>query len=163
MMLNVSAVPKGRLVPHWTATTEEAFGDNGRNGRNGEKWLIKVIKGWGWEVIDYENDRSRQLRGHDIAIRKPGWKNFYTVDVKSNMRENGSFFVETSKEGWLRNPRHTNDRVWHINPSTGWMAWYDRKEMIDYVRQLGVLSDRLYLVTPTEGRRFITRRRYDGQ
>lgn len=162
-MYTMNTLPKGRLVPHWTSTTEEAFGERGRSGREGELWLINVINSWGWDVIDYEQDRSRQMRGHDIAIRNPDWKNFYTVDVKNNMRDDGSFMVETGKDGWLRNTRHTNDRVWHVNTRTGWMAWYDRKEMINYVRQLGVLSDGLYLVTATEGRRFITRRRYNGK
>ena len=152
-----------RLVNHWTETTEEAFGARGKSGREGELWLAEVIKGWGWDVIDYEGDRSRQIRGHDIAIRKPEWKNFYTVDVKSNMRDDGSFYVETGKDGWLRNPKHTNHRVWHVNTRTGWMAWYDRKDMIDFLRQQGVLSDGLYLMTPAEGKRFITRRQHRGQ
>ena len=39
-----------RLVKHWTATTEEAFGKNGKKGREGELFVKKAIESWGWSL-----------------------------------------------------------------------------------------------------------------
>ncbi len=125
-----------RLTPEWTQTLEEAFGSSGAWGRKGELWLLAVVKQWGYDTIDYENDIKCQLRGHDIAIRKSSWKRFYTIDVKNNIRKDKCFYVDTSVKGWLLNPKRDSDRIWHVNPVDGLMAWYDRKDMIDVIQPL---------------------------
>lgn len=150
-----------RLTDKWTPTLEEAFGETGKRGAEGEVWLAKVIgEQWGWEVETFDDDYKRQVQGHDLAIRKPGWANFYTVDVKNNLGDGGVFYVETSPTGWLFNPKKTNDRVWHVNPSSGWMAWYGRQEMIDALLQLKLYNTGLLKINPTDRRfKFITRRK----
>ncbi|NBX49935.1 hypothetical protein EBT25_08330 [bacterium] len=158
---NSEKVPSGRLTSQWTETLGEAFGERGERGREAELWLFNVLaKFWKWEVIDHEGDINRQKKGHDLSIRAPHWKHFYTVDVKGNMRDDGSFFVETGKDGWLRKQGKTNDRVWHVNVRTGWMAWYDPKDMINYLRQTGRMEEGLLLINPTDCKRFISRRKH---
>lgn len=122
-----------RLTPKWTATTEEAFGSSGKKGRVGELFVINTIRSWGWEVIDTESEKSLQLQGVDIIIKKPTWQNYYSVDVKNNMTDDGSFFIETAPDGWLFNKNKRSDRIWHCNPDTGWMAWYDRQRMQSFL------------------------------
>lgn len=150
-----------RLTDKWTPTLEEAFGETGKRGAEGELWLAKVIgEQWGWEVQTFDDDYKRQVQGHDLAIRKPSWANFYTVDVKNNLDDYGSFCVETSAKGWLFNPKKTNDRVWHVNPRTGWMAWYGREDMIHAVRRLGLYDTELLRIKPGDQRfNFITRKK----
>jgi hypothetical protein len=148
-----------RLVPHWTETLEEAYGKTGALGREGELWLINEIRSWGWDVMDFEDNKGRQLKGHDIAIRKPTWFKSYTVDVKNNLRNDGSFVVDTTLKGWLRNENKTSDRIWHVNTKTGWMAWYDRKEMIKYLTRSRLLSQVEVVIKVSDKLSFITRAR----
>ena len=130
-----------RITSKWTASTIEAFGDNPnvRLGRAGEEAVLNEVKSWaGWETLDHEEDYALQLQGIDISVKKDTWSRFYTVDVKtgrSYLDEYGTIKLDLTESGWLLNPKKTSDRVWHVNLDTGWMAWYDRKDMIKYVKE----------------------------
>lgn len=113
-----------RLTPKWTKTLDEAFGETGTKGRLGEEFLLKVFEQWGWDTRHYENDRQAQIEGRDIEFRKPEWANFYSCDVKNNMDNYGNFWVH---KDWLYKIKA--DRIFHVNPNTGWLVWYGVKEM----------------------------------
>lgn len=113
-----------RLTPEWTSTAEEAFGPTGTKGRLGEQFLLRVFEAWGWETNDHEDNRKLQLQGKDISFRKPGWARFYTCDAKNNMDEYGKFYVH---KDWLFKVKC--DRIFHVNPNTGWLVWYGVDEM----------------------------------
>lgn len=147
----------GRLTPKWTDTLEEAFGEKGARGREAELFVKKVIESWGWEVIDHEQDYQKQIAGIDLSIRKPSWSNFYDVDVKANMNEYGTFWIEVSPTGWLFNPKKKNHRVWHVNVDTGWMAWYDREKMKVFIEDSGLKGEGCVKMTPTMTPPFVTR------
>lgn len=123
-----------RLTSDWTKTAEEAYGKTGKQGFEGEVFVFNVIKSWGWECILHEDDKVLQMQGIDVEFKKPTWTYFYTADVKNNLRDDGIFFVEGGSYGWLFNTRKVSDRIWHCNPNTGWMAWYDREDMKKYIR-----------------------------
>jgi hypothetical protein len=151
-----------RLTNRWTYTSAEAFGRSGVKGDQGEEFLCKVFEAWDWDYEHYSSSRLHQVRGIDVSFRKPGWAKSYTADVKSNLDTYGNFFVETSDEGWLFNPQKTSDRVWHVNPDTGWMAWYGRDEMKEFIDRMGARNTGLYKITARESLDFITRRRYNA-
>ena len=118
-----------RLTSEWTEKLDECFGDTGKKGRIGEEFLLSVFEEWGWDSVHHESDRSKQLQGIDIEFRNPKWANFYTCDVKNNMDEYGCFYVY--KE-WLFKENYKCDRVFHVNPDTGWVAWYGTDAMREY-------------------------------
>lgn len=116
-----------RLTNEWTKTAEEAFGPTGAKGRVGELFLIDVFQSWGWDVKDYEDDQATQRSGIDLSFKSPKWHNWYTCDVKNNMRDDSMFFVY---QDWLFS---TNaDRIFHVNPNTGWIAYYGVQEMREH-------------------------------
>lgn len=147
-----------RLTSEWTETTEEAFGKNGREGRIGELIVIVEQRSWGWDVTDHGNDRQKQLVGIDITFHNGKWYRPYTADVKANLH-NGNFMVETNIDGWLRNSKYKNDRVWHVENTTGWMAWYDRKDMIKYLEQKEMLDKGLVTLSVFDDIPCITKRK----
>jgi hypothetical protein len=122
-----------RLTSAWTATTPEAFGASGVKGDAGEQFLLIELRKWGW-LAELTPDKDNQIKGIDIRFKSPNWVNYYTADVKNNLRLDGSFVVETDPKGWLFNPAKVSDRIWHVNPATGKMVWYDRKRMQAWVR-----------------------------
>ena len=119
-----------RLTPQWTETLDEAFGASGTKGRLGEEFLAEVFDSWGWEYTWHQDDRALQVKGIDFTFRKPSWYNSYTCDVKANMDKYGSFYVY---KDWLF--KGESDRIFHVNPDTGWLCWYDRKEMQKWFRK----------------------------
>ena len=150
---DVSARATGRLTPNLTESLEEAFGTPGVKGREGELFLIKVFESWDWDVKDHENDKKMQVKGIDLSFRNPSWMNFYTCDVKNNMDEYGCFFVY---KDWLYKIKA--DRVFHVNPDTGWLAWYGVDEMREWYNEE---FDRIKLI-PRKSPKFIKRSKYDG-
>jgi hypothetical protein len=119
-----------RQTQTWTPTLVEAFGPSGEKGRKGELFVKRAIESWGWQVRDNEGNILEQLSGRDLWIKKPEWSNFYSIDVKNNLNEYGAFTV-VPKE-WM-NPAKKNDRFWHVNTETGWMAWYSREDMQRFI------------------------------
>lgn len=121
-----------RITDQWTNTLEEAFGDTPavRKGRIGEMLVMNAIKSWGWKVIDYENNRNKQIIGADIGFKNPKWSNYYTGSIKNNMLADGSFRVY---DEWIHKTK--TDRVFHCNDKTGWICWYGTSEMKSYYRE----------------------------
>lgn len=145
-----------RLTSKWTPTTEEAFGTTGKKGREGELFVKKAIESWGWLVTDNEEDYDSQVAGYDLWIQKPTWANAYSIDVKANIDQYGSFKIYPKE--WM-NPKKQNDRFWHVNVTTGWMAWYSRQDVQRYIERNNIVEPfqvKVKGVQPFE----ITRRRY---
>lgn len=141
---------------------EEKYGQSGVIGHNGEQFVANVLRSWKWDVFLTEDDITDQSSGVDIKFKSPKWSNPYTADIKSNMDDFGSFYIETDSQGWLFNNRKTSDRIWHCNPDTGWMAWYNRVDMQNYIKDNNLYNTGLYRVTPKQIKNLITRKQYKG-
>lgn len=127
-----------RLTNKWTKTTTEAFGNTipVRKGYLAERMYYKYAMPI-YDSVDYcPDNRVNQMAGVDIVLYKDTWSRPYTVDVKGNMTNSGTFFVDLTHDGWLFNPRKTNDRVCHICVDTGWAIEYDVREMRQFCKPL---------------------------
>lgn len=93
----------------------------------GENFLLDTLESWGWKA-NLLQDRCNQARGRDIEFNNGKWKNYYTADIKNNLKYN-KFYVEMDDAGWLFNPNKDSHRIWHVDPETGQMVWYDRNDM----------------------------------
>jgi hypothetical protein len=123
----------GRLTSDWTKTVEEAYGSSGKLGRKGEQWLANLLRGRGYEVIDYEESHRHQLQGIDLSIKNTDTSKQFTLDVKTNIKNDGTFFIEISETGWLLTDTKISDLIWHVNTFTGDIAWYTRAKMKHFV------------------------------
>jgi hypothetical protein len=121
-----------RITKKWTKTTAEAFGDNvkTRAGYNGEKIIYDYLVGVYDKVIWNESDRRKQINGIDFEFKKDSWYNFYTADVKANLKEK-IFFVYPEE---IKNKK--NHRMIHVDVDTGFAVEYDRKSMLEYLDTL---------------------------
>lgn len=136
-----------RLTSEWTETLEEAYGEQGAYGREGELFVMRAISSWsGYSVIDLEDNKEKQVRGHDFLIGKSTWKGKYSVDCKNNIKTDNSFDIDTSENGWLFNPKKDSDRIWHCNSRTGYMAWYGREDMQNAIKFLDLYNTGLYTI-----------------
>jgi len=122
-----------RLTKDWTKTTELAYGYTGKVGRTGEQWLAEILKERGYDVFDHEESHQQQVQGIDLTINGLNLSRPYTIDVKSNIKDDGTFFIEVSEKGWLRNPQKISDCIWHVNPNTKQTARYSRKKMKTFI------------------------------
>lgn len=134
----------------WYQTCEEKFGESGRKGDLGEQFVIDTLTKWGWEVVHHQVPIDKQAAGVDIEFRSPNWEHFYSADVKANINDRGSFYVEIDSHGWLYNTKKTSHRIWHCNPRTGQMAWYDREDMKRFIA-----SNKLWILTDNSGKRMV--------
>ncbi len=125
-----------RITPRWTNTAEQAYGATGKRGRAGELWLAEFLRKQKYNVEDQENSKENQLKGIDLTISGNSLPRPYTIDVKTNLQNDGSFFIETSSSGWLYNSTKTSDCIWHINNVTKEMIWYSRKKMKNAINLL---------------------------
>ena len=124
-----------RLTSKWTKTAAEAFGVTGDKGDKGELFFVEAYKAAGWKVLYNGSDKVNQLKGIDVVlIDKEG--NSYTVDIKNNLKPDGSFYVETNTDGWLYNPRYENYFVSHVNPKTKTVVSYVRQVMQKYIQDI---------------------------
>lgn len=152
-----------RITNKWTKTTAEAFGNTPavRRGRAGELLIIDALRSWGWEVVDHERNRAKQVKHIDIEFRSPTWAHFYSGSIKSNMDDDQNIFVY---DEWIHDTN--TDRIFHSNPTTGWFCWYDTTNMKsffrynkDNIKTSG--NGRRYLkVTPYMGSRWIKYRKH---
>ena len=143
-----------RLTPEWTESLDEAFGELGTKGRLGEEFLCKVFESWGWEYEWHQDDRKLQMEGIDISFRNPEWVNSYTCDVKNNMDKYGTIYIH---EDWLFFGK--SDRIFHVNPDTGWFCYYGRKDMQDWYTK----GNKYIRLTATKRPKFVTTRKYDAK
>jgi hypothetical protein len=122
-----------RLTRAWTDTLEQAYGEIGAKGKQGEDWLYDQFVKKDFSVIGHDESKEHQLKGIDLTVTSNSTNQTWTIDVKSNIKDDGTFFVETDNKGWLMNPYKTSTYIWHVNPKTGWMAWYYRKDMKKHI------------------------------
>jgi hypothetical protein len=121
-----------RLTKKWTANTEAAFGESGRKGREGELYIIEVYTRNGYEVLDHEDSRKHQIAGIDISFRAANSDPFTTADVKHNLNNWNSFYVECANNGWLF--KSQADKIIHCNVAKGITAEYKVSDMQDHVK-----------------------------
>jgi hypothetical protein len=124
-----------RLTKDWTDTLEQAYGEIGAKGKQGEDWLKQRLIEKGFEVETHDNDKAAQLAGIDLTATLPSTKQTWTIDVKTNIKDDGTFFIETNSNGWLLHPHKKSTYIWHVNPKTGCMVWYNRKLMQNFILQ----------------------------
>jgi hypothetical protein len=120
-----------RLTSEWTPTAEGAFGETGARGREGELFVKKYLESMSYEVTDNESDYHTQLSGQDLIFTIDNIT--YSVDIKSNLRDDGGFYVEGRASGWLFKKIKTSDFICHVNTRNGQMMWYRRDRMKQYV------------------------------
>ena len=144
-----------RITSKWTKTTKQAFGDNEytRNGQKAEALIHEYLKSYYDEVIYHESDRSKQINGIDFEFKKASWKNFYSVDVKGNLKK-GFFPVYPDELS-----RKRNHRMVHVDLDKGYTVEYDRVSMMRFIHKhyhpFGLKADkkgkqyvRLYVLNP---------------
>lgn len=120
-----------RITSKWTKTTKEAFGsnENTEKGLKAEKLILEHLEEIYDEVIWHENDREKQVAGIDFEFKKSEWYNYYTADVKGNLKE--GYFIIIPEEMKTKK----NHRMIHVDVNTGWVVEYDRKEMLAYAHE----------------------------
>lgn len=150
-----------RLTKEWTDTLVEAYGERGQKGEDGELFVKEALLSWGWLVKHYMKEYDKQLAGIDLEFKSLKWANWYTADVKNNMDDYGSFYVDTSDNGWLFSKTKKSDRIWHCNDKTGWMAWYGRQEMKDYLKKNSLVNSGSLKIEAHTKLNFITRKKYE--
>lgn len=88
--------------------------------------VTNAMESWGWETVNYQHDDGLNNTGIDIAFKDPKWKNFYTGKVKSDLSKYGSFYI-------FENTLNVKaDRIFHVNPVTGWVVWYGVPKMKEF-------------------------------
>lgn len=149
-----------RLTSKWTKTTEEAFGNSPavRKGRLGELFVMEALQQWGWNTIDYESDKNKQVQQIDIEFKSPDWAKWYSASIKANMDDDGNIYVY---ENWIY--KTAADRIFHCNPKTRWMAWYDTTQMQRFFTQhldqtLNRGNGNFLKIKPGDCRHFIRRK-----
>lgn len=127
-----------RLTPEWKSNIEEAFGADNILVQRGKQAEAEYFN-WGKKhyeiIISHEEDREKQNQGIDFTIKKAGWKEPRTVEIKSNLKKK-SFKIDNRKDGWLRNPNKVSDRIIHVDLKHGWVADYRRDKMIEFIDDL---------------------------
>lgn len=128
---------------------ENRFGDRGRKGDAGEKWLFERLNEFYDKVDDLRKDFDAQKRGIDFKVKQDSWKRSYSLDAKTNLEQpsNGPWkiYLEWTKDdgstGWFL--KSDADRIYHINVNKSTSFFYDLKEMRGRVAVLiskGLLS-----------------------
>jgi len=69
-----------RLVKRWTETAEEAFGETGRQGTEGELIAFAILESLNLNPTHHPSDRELQISGIDIYI-----EGLTGIDVKANL------------------------------------------------------------------------------
>jgi hypothetical protein len=132
-----------RITEKWTETTAEAFGDNinTQTGLKAEKIIYEYLLGIYQSVRWYESDRKKQIAGIDFEFKKDTWSNYYTADVKGNLKN--TYFRVYPEE--IRKKK--NHRMIHVDVDSGYAVEYDRVSMLNYIDSLK--SDKEYFVFNT--------------
>jgi hypothetical protein len=105
-----------RLTPEWTETVEEAYGESGRIGYEGEKLAVEIIKSVlprkylfaDPQITLYHSDRDMQNQGKDLSFCIGG-RTFF-VDVKTNLHHGKDVCID------IPTLRRSKADVWmHLN------------------------------------------------
>jgi len=145
----------------WRLTKVETFSETKKMTKKQESVLFvaNAFEGWEYDVKIHESNLYSQKHGIDVEIKKHDWKNYYSIEAIPNMNKFGTFYVETTPDGWLRSTTKTSDRVCHVCLETKWIAWYSRTEMIKWLRDNGHLREGLFEVTSRHKLPFISKRK----
>lgn len=92
----------------------------------GEKLVIEAVRSWGWMAEPSQVQPAPDVSGKRVWIKNPTWARAYSVQVLENMDQYGSFWIDPAE---CMKPKKRNDRFWHVNVDTGWMAWYGREDI----------------------------------
>lgn len=110
------------------------FGLAGEIGSKGEIWFYNHLINTYDSVYDYRKDMMWQMFGVDFAITRNNWSRFFLLDVKTNLKDDGTFFLELDNGknnklniGWLFTSK--SDRIVHINLNKEEFIWYDLPAM----------------------------------
>lgn len=118
-----------------TRKIEDAYPTTAAAGIAGEQWLLARLRAQYAEVADYTQDWHWQRRGIDFGIRAANWHDMIYLDVKNNLRENGTFAVEIAKAadrpGWFVSSQA--HRIYHVCPSQNRYMLYDLPAMRQWV------------------------------
>lgn len=123
-----------RKIDYWGENAEAAYGATGAKGDLGERFVANYLQSMGYHVT-LHSEQDKQRAGFDITFKKPTDEILYGADVKNNLRDDNTFFVECAPNGWLFNPEKQSKLIWHCNPDTGWMAWYNRSRMQRHITE----------------------------
>lgn len=121
-----------------------------------EEFVKEAVQSWGWEAAESEEYEISNVTGENLWIQNPAWAKAYSVKVVDNLDQYGSFWIDPVE--WMK-PEKQNHRFWHANAKTGWMAWYGREDVQNYIRQNNITKPfqvRVKDVQPFE----ITRRKH---
>ena len=119
-----------RITSKWTETTIEAFGDkpNVQKGVKAEEMVYSYLKKTYNKVTWFHDRRDKQVQGIDFEFKKDSWYNSYSADVKGNMSKRMfRVYPDEIKD-------KVNHRMIHVDTDTGWAVEYDRKSMLDYLK-----------------------------
>lgn len=98
----------------------------------GELFVQEAVQSWGWEAAPSEEYEISDVTGENLWIQSPLWVNAYSVKVIENIDQYGSFWIYPNE--WM-DPKKQNNRFWHVNVDTRWMAWYGREDVQNYIKQ----------------------------
>lgn len=105
----------GRLTSSWTKNSEDAFGETGRIGDSGEVIAYTILTSLGFDVTHYQDDKQRQVDGHDLVLNRDGVE--HGIDVKTNLFGDRIVYVDEKKIHsskaimWFHLDKRTNDWI----------------------------------------------------
>jgi hypothetical protein len=123
----------------WYKTAEERHGQTAVKGRKGEELVIKLIKSWGYRVLDLEENRQQQVQDRDIAFKKEEWSRYYYGSVKTNIW-NDCIVLEFKKnkgfnnivDGWFVS--HNPDRYFFVDLSTSRIIQCGSNQLKEFIK-----------------------------
>lgn len=114
-------------------TLEEKYGLSGKKGEAGETFFREFFEAKGYIVTHYVDDAVFQIKGIDFVLDTG--RGLYTVDVKNNLTEYNTIYVECLPDGWLFNPKKKSEFISHVNTEIGLVVSYRRTTMQNYLRK----------------------------
>ncbi len=130
--LGVTSQSVYELIKRWDIDITSIYGDTKTNkfkhGREAELFVKQCIEQLGWTCVDCEQDRALQIAGIDLIVNGK-----YTVDVKANLNDNGTYFVEATQTGWLFDHKKTSNII-HVNVEKRQMYMYNREQMKQWIK-----------------------------
>ena len=141
-----------KIWPSFKETLEEKHGKSGTIGDSGEEKAITLFEDAFGDVkfAAHHKDGLSQMMGIDFTICISG--KYYFVDIKSG---SSSLFYDKSiggKSGWyitLRknviNKNNKTDIIMHLGPKGDVYAWYHKKQMREFVKEMKDQELKLYI------------------
>jgi len=120
-----------------------------------EVYLLNILEyRWKYNVIDTRNETEDRL----ILYKNPLWHNYYSINVEFGLNENhGNLIINTNETGSLYKIK--SDLCWYVNPNTGWMQWYSREKMKEWVEKNHLKNSGFYEIKKRRTLSFINRKK----